>query len=66
MTHDLTPAEHEHSAAVEQAAQWLAEQNPEPSPALPVIREKFGLSPLEGCEVLAMARRFRTNRRAFG
>lgn len=63
---DVTPQEHEHSATVEQAAQWLADQHPQPSPALPIIREKFGLSPLEGCEALAMAQRYRTNRRAFG
>lgn len=66
MNQALTPPEHEHSDIVEQAAQWLSEQNPPPSPALHVIRDKFGLSPLQGCEALAMAQRYRTNRRAFG
>lgn len=62
----MTGLDHEHSAAVQQAAQWLSEQNPAPHPALPIIRAKFGLTPLQGCEALAMAQRYRTNRRAFG
>lgn len=59
----MTGLDHEHSAAVELAARWLCVQNPAPQPALPVIREKFGLSPLQGCEALALAQRIRANGR---
>lgn len=62
----MTGVDHESSAIVEVAARWLSEQQPAPQPALPVIREKFGLTPLQGCEALALAQQNRTNRRAFG
>lgn len=61
-----TGLSHEHSCAVELAAQWYSEQRPRPSPAVPAIREKFGLSAMEACEALAMARLFQVNRKAFG
>lgn len=54
------------AATVEQAAAWLSEQYPAPQPALPVIRERFNLTALQGCEVLALAQKYRTKRRAFG
>lgn len=55
-----------HSAAVEQAAQWLAEQKEPPHPAVPVLRSRFNLSAVEACEAIAMARRFQVYRRAHG
>jgi hypothetical protein len=62
---DLTPAEHEHSEAVIVAAQWLADQNPAPVPVIPALRSRFDLTAPEACEAAAMARRFRSNRKAF-
>ncbi|MGO4480414.1 MULTISPECIES: hypothetical protein [Rhizobium] len=62
----LTPPEHQHSEAVIQAAQWLAEQNPAPQPIIPLIRERFGLSALEACEASALSNRYRIYRKAHG
>ena len=57
---------HEQSEAVVQAAQWLADQNPPPHPAIPLLRSRFSLSAVEACKAIAMAQRFRTYRGAFG
>jgi hypothetical protein len=62
----MTCLDHEHSASVEQAAQWLADQNPPPSPVVPALRQRFDLNPSEACEAISLARSFRINRRAFG
>ncbi|CDZ60457.1 Hypothetical protein NGAL_HAMBI2605_10270 [Neorhizobium galegae bv. orientalis] len=62
----LTPPEHEHSAAVEQAAIWLAEEHSPPAPLIPELRRRFDLSALEATEACAMAQRFRMLRRAHG
>ncbi len=61
-----TGLSHEHSESVLQAAMWFSELKELPSSAVPVLRERFGLSAVEACEALAMARRFQINRRAFG
>lgn len=63
---DLTPPEHQHSEAAVQAAQWLADQHPAPTPVIPILRDRFGLTALEACEAPALAEKYRTNRRAFG
>lgn len=63
---DLTAHEHEHSELVISAAQWHADQNPAPAPAIPALCQRFNLTALEACEALAMARRFRIVRRAHG
>jgi hypothetical protein len=34
---------------VGEAAAWLALQSPPPSPLVTVLRERFGLTPLEAC-----------------
>lgn len=49
---DLTPPEHEHTAAVDEAARWLAHlpQHERPSPVVPELRRRFGLSTLEATE----------------
>jgi hypothetical protein len=65
-TGGTTGHSHERSAAIEQAAIWFADQKEPPRPAVPALRERFGLSMLEATEALAMAQRFRINRRAFG
>lgn len=54
------------SQAVIEAAQWLADQKEPPHPAVPTLRERFGISDLEACRACALAQTFRTNRRAFG
>ncbi len=55
---DLSPPEHEHSAAVDQAAVWVATMPRErlPRPIVPALRQRFGLTPVEACEALREAR----------
>lgn len=53
---------HEHSAAVEQAAQWLAEEQQPPPAIIPALRSRFGLSAVEACEAIALARDYRTRK----
>lgn len=60
----LTPPEHEHSAAVDEAARWLADQHQPPKPIVPALRQRFGLSGLQATEACAMAQRFRMLRSA--
>ncbi|ARQ08601.1 hypothetical protein NXC12_CH00510 [Rhizobium etli] len=48
------------------AAQWLADQKEPPSPVVPILRERFGLSALDACNACKLAQTFRTNRKAFG
>ncbi|KRB61372.1 hypothetical protein ASE04_21110 [Rhizobium sp. Root708] len=62
----MTGADHEHTDAAVVAAQWLAEQNPAPQPIIPIMRERFGLTPLEASEACALANKFRVCRKAFG
>ncbi len=62
----LTPPEHEHSEAVVQAAQWLAEQNPALTSVISALRERFGLSVLEATKVCALSSKYRVWRRAHG
>jgi hypothetical protein len=51
---DLSPPEHEHSAAIDQAAQWLATTPPRqrPAPLVPALKEMFNLSAVEACEAI--------------
>ena len=62
----MTGADHEHSEAVVQAAMWLAELNPPPTPIIPAIRERFGISALEACEAAALSNRYKVWRKAHG
>ena len=64
-TGGTTGHSHEHSAAVEQAAIWFADQKEPPRPAVPALKARFGLTTLEATEALAMAQRFRIVRKAF-
>jgi hypothetical protein len=53
---ELTPGEHETSAAVDEAARWVATSRRDRSRApIPVLRERFGLSAKEACLALAEA-----------
>jgi hypothetical protein len=61
----MSGVDHQHSAAVEEAARWLADQHQPPRPIVPALRERFGLSAVESCEAAAMAEKYRMLRRAF-
>lgn len=63
---DLTPPEHEHSETVIIAAIWLADQTEPPQPIIPVLRQRFNLTPFEVSEACALAKRYRIYRRAHG
>jgi hypothetical protein len=63
---EITPPEHQHSAEVERAAIWLADEKSPPHPVVVELRRRFNLSALEASEACAMAQRFRANRVAFG
>jgi len=54
---DLTPPEHEHSASVYEAAQWLATEPRDrvPHPIVPALRSRFGLTAQEACAALREA-----------
>lgn len=62
----LTPPEHQHSAVVEQAAMWLADQHEEPKPIIVALRERFDLTALQACEAAALSQKFRAYRKAHG
>ncbi len=49
MNADLSPPEHETSAAVDEAARWLATTPNPPQPLIPELRQRFGLSASEAC-----------------
>lgn len=56
---DLTPPEHEHSAAIEQAARWLAANRTSlDRPIVPTLKERFGLSALDAIRAAAEAVRY--------
>jgi hypothetical protein len=53
---DLTPPEHEHSAAVDEAARWYATMSQDkPKAPIPVLRDRFGLTAQEACYALREA-----------
>lgn len=57
----LSPPEHQHSAAVDEAARWLATApaHERPSPIIPGLRSRFGLTALEAtvaCREAALIR----------
>lgn len=62
MSEASTPAEQ--STVLDKAALWLADQHPEPSQPIPLLRGRFGLSTIQATEACAMARKFRIYRKA--
>ncbi|WP_427026554.1 hypothetical protein ACP4J4_20265 (plasmid) [Aureimonas ureilytica] len=42
-------------AAIQLAAAWLRAQTPRPSPVIPALRSKFGLTPLEAIQAIRAA-----------
>lgn len=53
----VTPPEHQHSAAIDEAAAWLSLYPRERigRPIIPALRERFGLSATEACEAVREA-----------
>jgi hypothetical protein len=54
-TAPLTPPEHEHTAAIDEAAAWLASEDHPPSPIVPALRRRFGLSAVDACTAITEA-----------
>ncbi|TIT10816.1 MAG: hypothetical protein E5W74_15190 [Mesorhizobium sp.] len=48
---------HETSAAIDEAATWLAltPRRQRDRPAVPLLRQRFGLTPAEACQAIAAA-----------
>ena len=46
---------HESTASIDEAARWLAGQPQAPSPVVPTLRRRFGLTPLEACVAIREA-----------
>lgn len=49
---NLPPPEHQHSAAIDEAARWLAMSSPSErsGPIIPELRQRFGLTSLQATE----------------
>lgn len=43
---------HQSTAAIGEAAEWLASLDTPPSPIIPALRERFGLTPREACAAI--------------
>jgi len=46
---------HESTAAIDEAAAWLASEDHPPSPIIPALRRRFGLSAVEACTAITEA-----------
>ncbi|MAW86515.1 MAG: hypothetical protein CMJ42_08310 [Phyllobacteriaceae bacterium] len=57
----LTPPEHEHTAAVDECARFLAVTPPvaRPKPLVPAMREMFGITASDTCEAIRLANEMR-------
>ena len=64
----MTVLDHQSSAAIDQAAQWLATRpaGGEPRPVIPVLRGQFGLSAVEACQAIKEADTLRRSIKAGG
>ena len=59
----MTGVDHEHTAQIEEAGRWLAsltQDERSQRPAVPLLRERFDLTPVQACEAIALARQFRS------
>ena len=65
MNRPVSPPEHCHNETVTLAARWLVDQREPPAPLIPELRQRFGLTSAEACEVCGLAYRYRTLRGAF-
>ncbi|WP_331817361.1 hypothetical protein [Aurantimonas sp. A2-1-M11] len=46
---------HESTAAIDEAAAWLASEDHPPSPIIPALRRRFGLSTVDACAAISEA-----------
>lgn len=46
---------HESTATIDEAAAWLAMQSPRPSPVVPALQKRFGLTAVESCAAIREA-----------
>lgn len=54
----MTGADHQTTAAIDEAGRWFADNRERcPKPIVPFLRERFGLTAVEACEALQVARR---------
>jgi hypothetical protein len=51
---------------IEKAAMWLSEQKEPPQQVIHLLREKFGITPVQAAQACTLANQYRTNRRVFG
>ncbi|PSJ57385.1 hypothetical protein C7I85_22640 [Mesorhizobium soli] len=53
----MTGADHQHTAAVDLAAEWLSTTRRDQisGPLVPALRQRFGLSAQEACQAIAQA-----------
>jgi len=54
---DLSPPEHSHSAAIDEAARWLATtpRHERPRPLVIELRDRFGLGAVDACAAIREA-----------
>ena len=50
-----TGLDHESTAAIDEAAAWLASEDQPPSPIVPALRRRFGLSVVDACAAIREA-----------
>ena len=55
-----TGLSHEHTAAIELAAAWAAGERVAPSPIVPALVARFGLTTIEACEAASDAAAMRS------
>lgn len=53
---------HESTAAIDEAAAWLASEDHPPSPIVPALRRRFGLTAIEACMAITDAESIRGRR----
>lgn len=61
----MTGLDHQTTDAVEEAARWYAALSASERgarPAVPMLKERFGLSALEACQAIAQAAEIRAGR----
>lgn len=62
----MTGIDHQDNPTIDEAARWLADQQPPPRLAVPELRQRFGLSAVESCQAIALAHEYRHGRKVAG